>query len=170
MLRAESLEEGESMKKATLALLVLAMAATSACKKKDEAKPEAPAPAAAEKAPEPKAAEPAGPTIPEVALTGTASENLVAVFGAGVNALEAAPDAATGAAILTGMLAKYDVADLRAKSKAAKAAGQGASDATKAEFKALKKEYNQVSTKLGGSDPEAFGEAAKAWAAAWGLN
>jgi hypothetical protein len=160
------------MKKATLALLVLAMAATSACKKK-EAKPEAPAPAAAEKAPAPKAAEPAapaGPTIPDVPLTGSASENLVSVFEAGVKALKAAPDATTGAAVLNGMLAKYDVADLRAKSKAAKAAGQGASVETKAKFKALKVEYNEVSTKLGGSDPKAFGAAAKAWAAAWGLN
>jgi hypothetical protein len=68
------------------------------------------------------------------------------------------------------MLEQYDVADLRAKSKAAKAAGQGASDETKAKFKALKAEYAEVSTKLGASDPQAFGEAAKAWAAAWGLN
>ena len=161
------------MKKTTLALLVLAMASTSACKKK-EAQPEAPAPAAEKApAPEPKAAEPtapAGPAIPEVALTGSASENLVAVFAAGVNALKGAGDAATGAAILTGMLEKYDVADLRAKSKAAKAAGQGASDETKAKFKALKAEYAQVSTKLGASDAQAFGEVAKAWAAAWGLN
>lgn len=167
------------MKISTLALLVLAVASTSACKKK-EAAPEAPAaekaPApAAEKtpAPEPEAAEPAeppGPAIPEVALTGSASENLVAVFEAGVKALKGAGDAATGAAILTGMLEKYDVADLRAKSKAAKAAGQGASDATKAKFKALKAEYAEASTKLGASDPKAFGGAAKAWAAAWGLN
>ena len=161
------------MKKTTLALLVLAMASTSACKKK-EAQPEASAPAAENApAPEPKAAEPAapaGPAIPEVALTGSASENLVAVFEAGVNALKGTGDAATGAAILTGMLEKYDVADLRAKSKASKAAGQGASDETKAKFKALKAEYAAVSTKLGASDPQAFGEAAKAWAAAWGLN
>ena len=161
------------MKKVTLALVVLAMASTSACKKK-EVTPDAPAPAAEKApAPEPKAvepAEPAGPTIPEVALTGSASENLVAVFGAGVDALKGASDAKTGAAILTGMLAKYDVAGLRAKSKAAKAAGQGASDETKAKFKALKAEYGEVSTKLGASDPEAFGEVAKAWAAAWGLN
>lgn len=172
MLRPQSLGKGESMKKTTLVLLVLAIASTSACKKKD-AKPEAPAPAA-EKAPaptpEPEAAEPAGPAIPEVALTGSASENLVAVFEAGVNALKAAGDAKTGAAVLTGILAKYDVADLRAKSKAAKAAGDGASAETKAKFKALKAEYGEVSTKLGGTDPEAFGEAAKAWAMAWGLN
>jgi hypothetical protein len=165
--------EGESMKISTLALLVLAVASTSACKKK-EAAPEPPAPAAEKApAPEPEAAEPAepaGPAIPEVALTGSASENLVAVFEAGVNALKGADDAATGAAILTGMLEKYDVADLRAKSKAAKAAGEGASDATKAKFKSLKAEYAEVSTKLGASDPKAFGEAAKAWAAAWGLN
>ena len=163
------------MKKVTLALLMLAMASTMACKKK-EAAPEAPAPAAeAPKAAEPEAAkpaaaEPAGPTIPDVALTGTAAENLVAVFEAGVNALKDADDAAEGAAILNGMLEKYDVADLREKSKAAKAAGEGASDELKAKFKALKAEYGEVSTKLGATDPEAFGAAAKAWAAAWGLN
>lgn len=159
------------MKKATLALLVLSTTFTSGCKKK-EAAPDTPAPAA-EKAREPEAAEqaePAGPTIPEVALTGSASENLVNVFEAGVNGLKEAGDAKEGAALLTGMLEKYDVAGLRAKSKAAKAAGQGASDEVKAKFKALKAEYNEVSTKLGASDPDAFGEAAKAWAAAWGLN
>ena len=166
------------MKKFTLALLVLAMASTMACKKK-EAAPQTPEPAA-EPAPEPKAAEPeaaepaaaepAGPTIPDVALTGTAAENLVAVFEAGVNALKEADDAAEGAAIIEGMLEKYDVADLREKSKAAKAAGEGASDELKAKFKALKAEYGEVSTKLGATDPEAFGPAAKAWAAAWGLN
>jgi hypothetical protein len=155
------------MKKATLAVLMLAMALTSACKKK-EAEPETPAPAAEPKAAEP--AEPAGPTIPDVALTGSASENLVAVFEAGVNALKNAKDAKTGAAILNGMLAKYDVAGLRAKSTAAKEAGQGASDEVKAKFKALKSEYSEISTKLGASDPEAFGEAARAWAMAWGLN
>jgi hypothetical protein len=165
--------KGESMKISTLALLVLAVASTSACKKK-ETVAEPPAPAAEKApAPEPKAAEPAepvGPAIPEVALTGSASENLVAVFEAGVNALKGAGDVTTGAAILTGMLEKYDVADLRAKSKAAKAAGEGASDATKENFKALKAEYAEVSTKLGASDPKAFGEVAKAWASAWGLN
>jgi hypothetical protein len=154
-------------------LLALAMASTSACKKK-EAAPETPPPAA-EPAPaaEPEAtkpAEPTGPAIPEVPLTGSASENLVAVFEAGVNALKGAKDAKTGAAILTGMLEKYDVADLRAQSKAAKEAGQGASDETKAKFKKLKAEYNEVSTKLGADDAKAFGEAAKAWAMAWGLN
>jgi hypothetical protein len=155
------------MNKATLAVLMLAMALTSACKKK-EAEPETPAPAAEPKGAEP--AEPAGPTIPDVALTGSASENLVAVFEAGVNALKNAKDAKTGAAILNGMLAKYDVADLRAKSTAAKEAGEGASDEVKAKFKALKSEYSEISTKLGASDPEAFGEAARAWAMAWGLN
>lgn len=164
------------MKKVTLALLILAMASTMACKKK-EAAPEAPAPAAeptpkaAEpEAAEPAAAEPAGPTIPDVALTGTAAENLVAVFEAGVNALKEADDAAEGAAVINGMLEKYDVADLREKSKAAKAAGEGASDELKAKFKALKADYGEVSTKLGATDPKAFGAAAKAWAAAWGLN
>ncbi len=161
------------MKKVTLALLALMMASTSACKKK-EATPEAP-PAAAEPVPaaEPEVAQPAeptGPAIPEVALTGSAAENLVAVFEAGVNALKGAEDAKTGATILTGMLEKYDVADLRAKSKAAKEAGQGASDELKDKFKKLKAEYNEVSTKLGAEDPATFGEAAKAWAMAWGLN
>ena len=161
------------MNKLTLALLAVAMASTPACKKK-EAAPETP-PVAAEPAPaaKPEAAqpaEPAGPAIPEVALSASASENLVAVFEAGVNALKGAADAKTGAAILTGMLAKYDVADLRAKSRAAKEAGEGASEETKAKGKKLKAEYNEVSTKLGAEDPAAFGEAAKAWAMAWGLS
>jgi hypothetical protein len=174
-----SIGEGESMNKATLVFLALALAAAFGCKKK-EAEPEAPAPAAepaptpaTTPEPAPKAAEPreaAGLAIPEVPLTGTAAENLVAVFEAGVNALKEADDAKSGAAVLMGMLEKYDVAELRAKSKAAKEAGQGASDEVKAKFEALKAEYNQVSTKLGASDPQAFGEAAKAWAKAWGLN
>ncbi len=160
------------MRRISIAVLIGAFALTSACKKKEEAKPEAPPPAA-EQAPAPKAAEPAepaGPEIPDVALTGTAAENLVAVFEAGVNALKGAKDAKDGAAILMGMLDKYDVADLRAKSKAEKAAGQGASDELKAKFKSLKNEYNQIASRLGASDPQAFGEAAKAYAAAWGLN
>jgi hypothetical protein len=161
------------MKKAALLFLALALASASACKKK-EAEPEAPAPTpATAPEPAPKAAEPTeatGPVIPEVPLTGTAAENLVAVFEAGVNALKEADDAKSGAAVLMGMLEKYDVAELRAKSKAAKEAGQGASDEVKAKLKALKAEYNEVSTKLGASDPQAFGEAAKAWAKAWGLN
>jgi hypothetical protein len=157
------------MKNTTVVLLVLTMGTVSACKKKDAEPETAPATEPAP-APEAKAAEPPGPAIPEVALTGSASANLVAVFEAGVNALRAAPDAKTGAAILTGMLAKYDVADLRAKSKAAKETGQGASDEVKDKFKRLKAEYNELSMKLGATDPEVFGEAAKAWAMAWGLN
>ncbi len=158
------------MKIVTLAMLVLALASTAGCKKK-EAAPEMP-PVAAEPAPvpTPEVVEPAGPEIPDVPLTGTASQNLVAVFEAGVTALKAAPDAETGAAVLNGILDKYDVADLRAKSKAAKQAGQGAPPELLEEFAGLKQEYNEVSTKLGASDPAAFAGAAKAWAKAWGLN
>jgi hypothetical protein len=157
------------MKHVTLALLLLAVASSAGCKKKEAA--QAPAPAAEPApAPEPKQAEPTGPVIPDVPLTGSASENLVAVFEAGVEALKQAPDAAAGAAILNGMLGKYDVEDLRAKSRAAKEAGQGATPETKEKFAELKKEYGEVSTKLGAEDPAAFGEAAKSWAAAWGLN
>jgi hypothetical protein len=163
------IQKGENMKNVTLALLMLAVASTAGCKKKEE--PPAPAPAAEPApAPEPKEAEPTGPVIPDVPLTGSASENLVAVFEAGVNALKEAPDAAAGAAVLNGMLEKYDVADLREKSRAAKEAGQGATPETKQRLADLKKEYNEVSTKLGAEDPAAFGGAAKAWAAAWGLN
>ena len=157
------------MKRFTLALLVCASAWTLGCKKKEEAPAPTPAPAA-EPAPPPKPAQPTGPAIPDVPLTGSPSENLVAVFGAGISALKAAPDAATGAAVLNGMLEKYDVARLRAESRAAKEAGQGASDETKEKLAELKKEYNEISNKLGAEDPAAFGQAAKAWAAAWGLN
>lgn len=157
------------MKNVTLALLVLVVASVVGCKKKEA--PAAPTPATEPApTPAPKEAEPTGPVIPDVPMTGSASENLVAVFEAGVNALEQAPDATAGAAILTGMLDKYDVAELRAKSRAAKEAGQGATPATKQKLADLKKEYSEVSTKLGAENPAAFGEAAKAWAAAWGLN
>ncbi len=158
------------MKNVTLALLVLAAVTATGCKKKEA--PAAPTPApTAQAAPAPtEEAKPTGPAIPDVPLTASASENLVAVFEAGVGALKQAPDAAAGAALLNGMLQKYDVADLRAKSRAAKEAGQGATPETKQKLADLKKEYNEVSTKLGAEDPAAFGEAAKAWAAAWGLN
>mgnify|MGYP001828710729 FL=1 len=157
------------MKNVTLGLLILALASAVGCKKKEA--PAAPTPAAEPApAPAPKAAEPTGPVIPDVAMTGSASENLVNVFEAGVNALKQAPDAAAGAAVLTGMLDKYDVADLRAKSRAAKEAGQGATPETKQKLADLKQQYNEVSTKLGAEDPAAFGDAAIAWAAAWGLN
>ena len=157
------------MKNVTLILLVLVVVASATgCKKKEA--PAAPTPAA-QPAPMPKEeAKPTGPAIPDVPLTGSASENLVAVFEAGVDALKQAPDAAAGAAVLNGMLDKYDVADLRAKSRAAKEAGQGATPETKQKLADLKNEYNEVSTKLGAQNPAAFGEAAKAWAAAWGLN
>jgi hypothetical protein len=158
------------MKNVSLALFVLATVLPAGCKKQEAKLPTASPAAQPAPAPELKVAEPSGPAIPEVRLTGTPSENLVAVFEAGVNALKNAPDAATGAAVLDGMLQKYDVADLRAKSKAAKEAGQGASPELKQKLAGLKEEYNEVSTKLGGTDPAAFGGAAKAWATAWGLN
>ncbi len=156
------------MKHTTVAILVFALGILPGCKKK-EAEVAAPVPEG-QTAQAAEAAEPTGPAIPDVPLTGAASENLVNVFEAGVNALKNAPDAKTGAAILNGILAKYDVADLRAKSKAAKKAGQGATPETKAKFKSLKAEYKATSEKLGGTEPEAFGPAAKAWAKAWGLN
>jgi PBP1b-binding outer membrane lipoprotein LpoB len=158
------------MKKVTLAMLILAVVATVGCSKKEEAAKPEPAPAPAETPKPAPPPEPAGPVIPDVPMTGSASENLVNVFEAGVMALKQAPDAAAGAAVLNGMLEKYDVADLRAKSRAAKEAGQGATPETKAKLGDLKKQYAEVSTKLGSEDPAAFGEAAKAWAAAWGLN
>ncbi|MEZ4287651.1 MAG: hypothetical protein R3A47_05805 [Polyangiales bacterium] len=125
----------------------------------------APAPAQPVAAPEPT-----GPAIPEVALDASPSENLINLFAASVTALSNATDAKEGAAILTGILAKYNVADLRDKSLAAKEAGNGASDELKAKFATLKETYKEVSTKLGAADPDTFGPVAAEWAKAWGLN
>lgn len=155
------------MKHTIVTILILALGILPGCKKKD-AELAAPVPEG-QSAQAAEAAEPAGPAIPDVQLTGSAAENLVNVFEASVNALKAAPNAQTAASIITGILAKYDIAELRAKSKAAKASGQGASEETKAKFKSLKADYEALATKLGSSNPE-FGSAAKAWAKAWGLN
>ena len=106
---------------------------------------------------------------PEVAMAGSAAENMVNVFKAGVDAIKmSSPTEA--AALLTLTMGKYDVADLIAKSAADKKAGKGASDELKAEFKAAKDAYKARAAELGTKDAAAFGPVAASWAKAWGLN
>ncbi len=159
--------EREVMNKATAAVIILALSLTAACKKKEPPAPAAPPPAPA---PVAQPAAPAEPAKPLLALDGTPSENLVAVFSATVTELQGVTTAAEASEVIEESLKSYDVADLRAKSRAAKAAGQGASPATKAELSSLKDQYQKLATKFSAEDPAAFGKSAEAWAKAWGLN
>lgn len=158
------------MKKLMIALAAVALLAAPACKKKEK---EEPKPATTETTKTETATKPANPCanpcgMAKLDLTGTPSENMVKVFAAGVKALDGKEPAAAAAA-LQGMLKMYDVADLRAKSKAAKDAGEGASDETKAKFAAAKEAYKKLAAELGTKDAAAFGPAAQAWAEAWGI-
>ena len=117
-------------------------------------------------APAPKE-EPAS-LVPDVELSDSPSKNLIAVFSAGTMAIQSASpkDAAT---IINGLLEKFDVADLRAKSKAAKESGAGASKEEVAKYKELQEKYKARADELGKEDAAAFAPAAEAWAAAWGI-
>jgi len=155
------------MMRAVATAILLALFVTAGCKKKE---PEAaPAPTPVEAAPS-KPAEPVAPTEPKLELSGTPSENLVAVFGATVTKLGDAKTAKEAAAVLSESLEMYDVAELREKSRAAKQAGQGASDETKQQLQSLKEQYKQLADKFSAEDPATFGASAEAWAKAWGLN
>ena len=108
---------------------------------------------------------------PAVELSGTPAQNMIAVMEMGVNALKNnSANPAGAAAELNSIMGAYNVADLRAASRAAKEAGQGATDAEKAQFKALQDEYKSLATQVGGQDPAAFNAAHAEWSKAWGIN
>jgi len=153
------------MKRVILAVALVAIVSSAACQKKEE-RQAAPTPAPTEPTPAP--AEPAEPA--DLELDGTPSENLVTVFTATVDELKTASSAEDAAKILDDTLKKYDVAELRAKSRAAKEAGQRATEETKAKLKSAKERYGELAAKFSKDDAATFGPAAKAWAAAWGLN
>ena len=135
-----------------LGILVLAFAVMTGlgCKKTEQA--------------EGVTAEP-GKTV--VALTGSPSQNMITVFEMGVNAVKGS-DAAAAAKELTGIMAQYNVADLRAKAKTAKDAGQGATKEEKDKFQSLTKEYQDMAAKMGAKNAD-FLAAHKEWSKVWGL-
>ncbi|MCB1327575.1 MAG: hypothetical protein H7A21_04770 [Spirochaetales bacterium] len=113
----------------------------------------------------------ANQTTPAVALTGTPAQNMITVMEMGVNALRnnsSNPGAA--AAELNSLMASYDIADIRAQSRAARDAGQGATDAEKSRFQALLEEYKTLSTQVGAIDPAAFNAAHSEWSRLWSIN
>lgn len=142
------------MKLVLIATVVSGLVALGACKDKgkDSGESSAPAPAPVE-------------------LTGTAAQNMITVFELGVTALKNnSADPVAAAKELTQIAATYDIADLRAKSRAAKEAGQGATDEEKARFKALMDEYKELAGTVGGANTAAFNPAHSAWSRLWGLN
>jgi len=88
----------------------------------------------------------------------------------GVNALKNNSDAAVAASALKKIMADYNIEQLRAASKAAKDAGQGATDEEKARFQSLQDEYKALATQVGSQNPGAFNEAHADWSRAWGIN
>ncbi len=155
-------------------IIASTMAVSSGCKKDKKAaekkEPVATAPTTTTPTPAATPTQVApSPMAPDVALTGSAAENMVAVFSAGVAAIKTAKPAAA-AAILKLTMTKYNIADLIAKSAADKEAGNGASDDLKQKFSAAKDAYKARAAELGKEDAAAFGSAAADWAKAWGLN
>ncbi len=108
---------------------------------------------------------------PAQELTGTPAQNMVTVMQMGVTALQNnAGNPAGAAAELNSIMSAYNIADLRAAARTAKEAGQGASDAEKAAFKAAQDQYKKLAAEVGGADPAAFNGAHSEWSKAWGIN
>ena len=112
-----------------------------------------------------------GQAAPAVELNGTPAQNMISVMEMGVNALKNNGDNPAGAAAeLNSIMSAYSISDIRAASRAAKEAGQGATDEEKGRFKALQIEYKSLATTVGGKDPAAFNGAHGEWSKLWGLN
>ncbi|MBW7857512.1 MAG: hypothetical protein H3C43_04280 [Leptonema sp. (in: Bacteria)] len=107
---------------------------------------------------------------PVVALTGTPAQQMIQVMEMGVNALKSNPDASVAASALKAILNNYNVESLRAASKAAKDAGQGATAEELNRFKALQEEYKSLAQSVGSQNPGAFNEVHTEWSKAWGIN
>ncbi|MCP4131788.1 MAG: hypothetical protein GY754_12485 [bacterium] len=101
------------------------------------------------------------------ALTGTPAQNMITVFEMGVTAVKGG-DTAAAATKLSAVMTDYDVADVRARSKAAKGTDKGATQAEKDKFKALNKEYKDLAAKLDNKNA-GFLTAHKDWSKAWGI-
>lgn len=110
------------------------------------------------------------PSAPVVALTGTPAQQMIQVMEMGVNALKSNPDASVAASALKVILNNYNVESLRAASKAAKDAGQGATADELNRFKALQEEYKSLAQSVGSKNPGAFNEVHAEWSKAWGIN
>jgi hypothetical protein len=110
-------------------------------------------------------------SAPAVALNGSPAQNMISVMEMGVNALKNNSESpAAAAAELNSIMSAYSIADIREASRAAKEAGQGATEEEKGRFKALQTEYKSLATTVGGKDPAAFNGAHGEWSKLWGLN
>ncbi|MBU44846.1 MAG: hypothetical protein CMN76_16610 [Spirochaetaceae bacterium] len=111
------------------------------------------------------------PSTTAVELTGTPGNKMITVMEMGVKALESnATDPAKAASELNRLMQAYDITAIRAEAKAAKEAGQGASEAEKTRFKELTEKYKNLATEVGKNDPAAFGAAHAEWSKLWSIN
>ncbi len=164
-----------SISKIALPYLVACLAACfvmsttlSSCKKKQEAEKttEKAQPAPAVKA---VAKKQSAPSIPKIALNGSPSQNLITVFSLGLNAVNKAKgNGDKAAAAITQILKSYNVADIRTAAKAAKEAGNGATDTQKSQLMSMFASYKKGAEVLGSNSP-AFLEAHKQWSQAFGI-
>ncbi|MCB1306639.1 MAG: hypothetical protein KDK30_00595 [Leptospiraceae bacterium] len=110
-------------------------------------------------------------TNPVVTLDGTPAQNMITVMEMGVNALKNnSENPAAAAGELNSIMASYNITDIRDQARAAKEAGQGATDEEKNRFKALMEEYKTLATDVGGKDPAAFNAAHSEWSRLWSIN
>lgn len=185
------------MKLAAIASIVLALTLASACTcAKKEAKapaeppaaeatkeveaPAEPAPTDAEAEAEPEDAEPEESTdlkklgrteAAQAALElGTPTQNLNGILAAANMQLGIAKDAEQAAAMLDRVLYTYNVAELRAREKAAQEAGEEAPARVQAERKELESEYKKFEAKFAAENSPIFAQTAKAWNQIWGLD
>jgi len=109
--------------------------------------------------------------VATVELTGTAANKMITVMDMGVKALQSnASDPAKAAAELSRLMKSYDITAIRNEAKAAKEAGQGATEEEKARFKELTETYKKLATEVGQSNPAAFNAAHTEWSRLWSIN
>jgi hypothetical protein len=107
---------------------------------------------------------------PTFNLNGSPAENLITVFEAGVTALEEnESNPGKAAKELSKILSAVNVESLRKKAKAAKEAGEGATDAEKKRLTAAMEKYKELAASIGGKDPAAFNAVHTKWSAAFGV-
>ncbi len=101
---------------------------------------------------------------------GTPTQNLNGILAAANMQLGIAKDAEQAAAMLDRVLYTYNVAELRAREKAAQEAGKEVRARVQAERKELEKEYKKFEAKFADENLPIFAQTAKAWNQIWGLD
>jgi hypothetical protein len=109
-------------------------------------------------------------SVPSFNLTGSPAQNLITVFEGGIAALESnATNPSAAANELNSILSAVNVEDLRAQAKAAKEAGNGATEEEKKKLNEAFEKYKKLAATIGSQDPGAFNDVHTKWSAAFGV-